>query len=367
MQRKKWKILTATSEGGLKMPYNANWNINHLTDDTLAAFVLNVGHGDAIVIRFPVVDGTITCGVVDCYLYDKTRAALQLLGVDKIAFMCATHPHRDHSLGFANLIDWCVQNNIEVEQLWDSGFRHVSLDHYNLIRCLQRNSQIPFLRITSGFETIINKVRVLTMAPSISLKNRYDTFGTNINNASIVLKLEYPAKDIAKYYRNAAIFSDEDLAEEEKIAQNTIILSGDAQFDSWAHLTQEFPQQTRYSSTNRGQMIPWRPWSQVTHKPVRSQVIKIPHHMSKNGISYEVLDNIHAKYALVSCHNDHLHTCPHDLTVSATQEVRNCEIYYTGNQNVNLRGGTIAVLFNGDGAEPDLYCLRESSGQDAPI
>ena len=137
------------------MPYHANWNINHLTDDTLAAFVLNVGHGDAIVIRFPVVDGTITCGVVDCYLYDKTRAALQRLGVDKIAFMCATHPHRDHSLGFANLIDWCVQNNIEVEQLWDSGFRHVFLDHYNLIRCLQRNSQIPFLRITSGFETII--------------------------------------------------------------------------------------------------------------------------------------------------------------------------------------------------------------------
>jgi len=350
------------------MPYHANWNRNDLTHDTLGVFVLNVGHGDAIVVRFPVVDGnTVVCGVVDCYLYDKTRAALEALGANKIAFMCATHPHKDHSLGFANLIDWCVQNNKEIEQFWDSGFRHVSLDHYNLIRCLQRNSHIPFLRITSGFEMTINKVRVLAMAPSISLKNRYDTFGTNINNASIVLKLEYPAKDIAKYYRDAEVFSDEALAEEEKIAQNTIILSGDAQFDSWSHLTQEFPQQSRYKSSNRGQMIPWRPWSQVTHKPVLSQVIKIPHHMSKNGISYEVLDNIHAKYALVSCHDDHLHSCPHDLTVSATKEVKNCEIYYTGNRNVNLRGGTIAVLFKGDGNEPDLYCLRESVSQNAPI
>lgn len=349
------------------MPYHENWDINNITDNTLAVFVLNVGHGDAIVIRFPVTDDTIVGGVVDCYNFEKTFAALDSLGVNKIDLMCATHPHKDHIYGFEDLIGECKTRSITIKQFWDSGFRHVSVDHYDLIRCLQKNPQITFLKITSGFEITINKVRVLAMAPSISLKNRYDTFGTNINNASIVLKMEYPAKDIAKYYQKPKVYSDEDLSEEEKIEQNTIILGGDAQFDSWARLTQEFPQQTRYKGSHRGQFITWKPWKQVTHKPMRSQVIKMPHHMSKNGISYEVLNSIEAKYAIASCNDTHLYSCPHDLTVKAAEEVKNCEIYYTGNLDPNLRGGTIAVLFQGDGQEPDLYCLGESVDNNAPI
>jgi beta-lactamase superfamily II metal-dependent hydrolase len=349
------------------MPYKGSWNSSALNDDMLAVFVLNVGHGDAIVVRFPTVDDSIICAVVDCYLYNKTKEALKSLHADSIAFMCATHPHSDHMLGFEDLIEWCLSSHVAIDQFWDSGFRHVTSYHYDLIRCLQKHPEIAFLRLTSGFEITINGVRVLALAPSIRLKNKYDTFGTEINNASIVLKLEYPAKDVAKYYAKPHVYSDGNLAEEEKIQQNTMILGGDAQFDSWAHLVQEFPQQTRYKSTNRGQFIPWKDWSMVTHKPFLSQVLKVPHHMSKNGISYEILNNIRPKYAIVSCSDTHKHNCPHPLTIDAAREVNGCKTFFTGNRNSALRYGTIAVLFSGDGSEPEVYSMHEAVDDDAPI
>ncbi len=351
------------------MPFHKGWNQNALTKDKLAVFVLNVGHGDAIVVRFPSIDNEVVCAVVDCYSSEKVTDALQKLNADRIAFMCATHPHSDHTRGFESLIEWCLDNNnnVAIDQFWDSGFRHVSVFHYDLIRCLQRHPEIPFLRLTSGFEVTINTVRVLVLAPSIRLKNKYDTFGTEINNASIVLKLEYPAKDVAKYYQKAEVFSDDDLAEEEKLEQNTMILGGDAQFDSWAHLVQEFPQQTRYQSTNRSQLMPWRSWREVTHQPFVSQVLKVPHHMSKNGISYEVLNNIRPGYAVVSCSASHLHNCPHPLTILAADEVRGCQAIFTGHKDSSKCSGTLAVLFSGDGSDPDVYAMGEAVDKSAPI
>ena len=348
------------------MPYHNQWTPNALMDNKLGVFVLNVGHGDAIVIRFPVLDGRVLCAVVDCYNSAKVQHFLTRLGATALPFVCATHPHSDHMLGFQSMIEWC-DDRLPVAQFWDCGFRHVTTYHYNLIRCLQQRPAISFMRITSGFEVTVNGVRVLALAPSIQLRNKYDTFGTSINNSSIVLKLEYPARDMAMYYAKTDVYSDDDLAQEEKVAQNTMILSGDAQFDSWAHLTQEYPQQTRYRGSNRGQMIPWRNWSRLTHKPLRSQVLKVPHHMSKNGISYEVMESIRAKYALVSCSNKHLHTCPHQLTIDAANEVKGCQTYYTGNRKAQRRSGSIAVLFEGDGSDPDVYGMGDTVSAMPPL
>ena len=47
--------------------------------------------------------------------------------------------------------------------------------------------------------------------------------------------------------------TDEALAEEERLKQHSIILGGDAQFDAWAKITEEFPELQH--TGNRGQMI----------------------------------------------------------------------------------------------------------------
>lgn len=354
----------------------------NLKDDVLAIVVLNVGDGDSIIARFPTkysADGKVTAAVIDCYNSGKTIAALKSLGVERLSFICATHPHYDHTAGILSLMKWCAKNNVEIEQFWDSGFRHVSKTHYNIIKYLRNNRHISCIQPTSGYETAINRVRVQVLSPSIHLKNRYDTFGTNINNASIVIKLEYPHKDIALPFLSEQDVSDEALSENEKIPQSTVMLGADAQFDAWAKITEEFPQLIR--TENRLKMIDdeWR----YKYKPLTCQVMKVPHHMSKNGISFEVLDKINPKYVIASCKNreDSQHDFPHDLTVMAVKELRDKKgekdpasyIKYTGHDDENQRAGTVVAILRepAEGKKrppkPLVYGLGDTVGKDAPL
>jgi len=337
-----------------------------IKDESLVIVTLNVGDGDAVLVRFPPAHGKKTGAVVDCYKGDKTIAAIQDLGIAKLNFVCATHPHYDHTAGMSKLIKWCLQNDVEICEFWDSGFRHVSKTHYNLIRLLEENPSIKVVSPTSGFETIINKVRVLVLSPSMYLKNRYDTFGTNINNASVVLKLEYPVRDIAKFFLKEEEASDAELEEVESIKQNTVILGADAQFDAWAQITQEFPELVH--TDNRGQMIDPK---KKRFKPLRCQVFKVPHHMSKHGATLQVVETLLPRYTIASCAKNSGYGFPHELAVMAVEELRHDAtdkgIRYTGHPDTGLSGGTIVAILNGGSKKPKVVSLGDDVSEDAPI
>ncbi len=339
-----------------------------IRDESLVVTVLNVGDGDAVVVRFPPAHGEKVGAVIDCYKADKTIAALKDLGIKKLKFVCATHPHYDHTAGMAKLIKWCLDSSdgIKIGEFWDSGFRHVSKTHYNLIRLLEDKPEVKVFYPTSGFETIINKVRVLVLSPSMYLKNRYDTFGTNINNASIVLKLEYPARDIAKFYRDTKAVSDKALEEEDNIKQNTVILGGDAQFDAWAKITQEFPELVH--TDNRGQMIDPK---KKRFKPLRCQVFKVPHHMSKHGATLQVVETLRPRYTIASCSEDSEYGFPHELAVKSVEELRADKadkgVRYTGHHTPGVASGTVVAILNGGKTRPKVVGLGETVDQDAPI
>ncbi len=338
----------------------------YMNDTTLSVAVLNVGDGDAVIVRFPFKYGGKACAVVDCYNAEKTIEALKSLGAETIPFICATHPHSDHTLGMRKLIKWCLSEGIKIDQFWDSGFRHVSKIHYDLIELLRENPTIQVIFPTSGYETVINRVKITVLSPSIMLKNRYDTFGTNINNASIVLKLEYPPKDIAQYYQSADKVSDEALAEEEKLDQHSVILGADAQFDAWARITEEFPELQHTS--NRGQMI--NP-EVIEHKPLRCKILKVPHHMSKHGISLEVIETLNPRYAIASCSNTSKHGFPHELTVMAVKDNRKKQkddgIRFTGHRDAEKRSGTVVALLREKAKNPLIYGLEEPVSKSAPF
>lgn len=340
----------------------------YMKNTTMAVVTLNVGDGDAIILRFPKKQGEgVCCAVVDCYKADKTFKALKALNTETIPFICATHPHSDHTRGISKLIRLCRNDGITIKQFWDSGFRHVSKIQYDLIKLLRELNDIDLIYPTSGYETVINTVKIKILSPSIQLKNRYDTFGTNINNASIVLKLEYPPKDIAPYYQTKESVPDNVLAKEEQIKQYSVILAGDAQFDAWARITEEFPELKK--TGNRGQMIDP---DVIEHQPLRCQVLKAPHHMSKHGISLETLEILHPRHVIASCSNRSRHGFPHELTVLAVRDIReNPEkddgIYYTGHRLSNKRSGTIVALFRKEVSRPNIFCLRESVTKSAPL
>ena len=338
----------------------------NLKAGTLAIFLLNVGDGDAIIVKFPDENGQKTCAVIDCYDAGKTIAALQKIKPHKIAFICATHPHYDHTKGLQELIEYCLDNHLPVAQFWDSGFRHVSKTHYLLIKAIQKNPGIQFITPTSGYQCTINLVQVMVLSPSIHLKNRYDTFGVNINNASIVLKLEYPPKEFAQYFLPPNEVSDKDLAENEKLQQRTVILGGDAQFDAWAKITDEFPELIR--TENRGKLIDS---DVIKHRPLRCQVLKMPHHMSKHGISLEVLETIRPQFALASCASQSKHGFPHELTVMAMEDVwkqkSDKKLRFTGHRTKELRSGTIVALLDKNRKNPLVYSLGEAASKPAPL
>ncbi|HPQ69002.1 MAG TPA: hypothetical protein PKW95_07720 [bacterium] len=343
-----------------------------LTSEALCLITLNVGDGDSLVVRFPPAHSESKNGgakkiigaVIDCNNADKTIDALRKLKIDELAFVCATHPHADHTIGLKGVIQWCLQNNVKIHQFWDSGFRHVSKIHYDLIKLLNENSEIKFVRPTSGYETIINMVRVQVLSPSILLKNRYDTFGTNINNASIVIKLEYPTTDIAEPFGKKPTQKDleeKNISGYNPLKQNTIILGGDAQFDAWARVTEEFPELVKTS--NRGQLIDP---DAMTYRPLRCQVLKVPHHMSKHGISLEVLETIKPGAALASCADKSKHGFPHQITVLAAEDIKK-KVYYTGHHQADLRSGTLVTVVKGDGGKPKIFALGEPAASPAPL
>lgn len=63
--------------------------------------------GESILFFLRTDEGVIYSGVVDCYTYKSINKTIDLLkkeNIEKIDFLCWTHPHDDHSLGIDKLL-----------------------------------------------------------------------------------------------------------------------------------------------------------------------------------------------------------------------------------------------------------------------
>jgi beta-lactamase superfamily II metal-dependent hydrolase len=249
--------------------------------DELALFVLNVGDGDGIVLRLPDDDGGESYAVIDAYSGKKTVGLLDALGARDLRFVCATHPHIDHIAGLGAVLkrfDGCVR------AFWDAGFRHTSVTYGALMEEVERQ-RIALLRPTSGFETYVGKTRISVLSPSIYLRNRYDTYGVDANNASIVLRIAYPERPPNEDY------PAEDEAEASLAAPSpptrTLILGGDAQTDAWGRVFDEFPHFVN-DQENWARAIRVR----TGRQPLACDFFKVSHHGSKHGVNLELIERL---------------------------------------------------------------------------
>lgn len=176
------------------------------------------------------------------------------------------------------------------------------------------------------------------------------------------MKLEYPPKDIAPYYLDKDAADKKAEEAEDKLSQSTVILGADAQFDAWAQITDDFPELVRTS--NRGQMIDPK---KIKHAPLKCQVLKVPHHMSKHGITLEVLEKMSPNYTITSCSKASKHGFPHEITWLAAKDVSGKPashegILFTGHKERDLRSGTIVATFSEDRKRPRVFRLKEEAG-----
>ena len=262
--------------------------------DDLVIHFLNVGLGDNIILELPAdSNGNREYGLVDCYNDYKTLDYLGKLlnkptgSTDKIRlrFICATHPHSDHIRGISK-----VMENTVCKEFWDSGFRHNSLTYSRILKTVWEK-KIRMLRVSSGMEWYFGRVRVTALSPSVLLRNRYGTYGVDMNNASIVLRIEHTRENSvlmqsSKYIGNSSIEA------EKKAGRSVVILAGDAEFDSWSHICQEYPKIERTS----------------THKPLvrkmvnnlSSSLVKVAHHGSMHSTPLDVYEKMHPQKAIIS-------------------------------------------------------------------
>lgn len=302
-----------------------------LADSDLAVFVLNVGDGDAIVIRFPRQDGRPpSFAVVDSFDGAKSVALIEALAEPEPAHLrlvCATHPHWDHISGLRRILN---HFSGAVDEFWDSGFRFTSATYRDLMESVvdhSKRSGLRLLRPTSGFETFHAGAALTVLSPSIALRNRFDTHGVDINNASIVLRIAYPVPEPSLDYPGR---DSEVPSRDEADRRRTVILGGDAQTDAWSSVLGEFPHLDPDE----------RSWARAIgarggQHPLHAHFFKVSHHSSKRGINLELLERFGDRASggpssgpalmAISCASgrDSHHGFPHRVCQGLLREVRN--------------------------------------------
>jgi len=156
-----------------------------------------------------------------------------------------------------------------------------------VMRALEENQHIGYTQPTSGMTRYVSNIRIMALSPAIGLRNRFDSYGVEINNSSISLKVEFPASRVEQRDKNRLYVR----------IRNTqsLILGGDAQTMSWSQVLVDFPDLQPDNSPIAKQLR-----MALGSNPLSAQVFKVSHHASKHGINLELVELVKPTFSLVS-------------------------------------------------------------------
>ncbi|MFX0107897.1 MAG: ComEC/Rec2 family competence protein, partial [Candidatus Hodarchaeota archaeon] len=232
--------------------------------------ILSIKNADCIIIQLPATDGRKHIGLIDCGNSGYAKRYFNRLGFqpDRIQFIVATHPHRDHIVGLRPMLRYFADKEWDIGGFWDSGYPHGGDTYDDLITEVEKlipNRLIYPKEDAEPFEFGLVKVHVLSPTKSGEYPGGY------INNSSIVLMIEYEGAKL--------------------------LLGGDAQYASWSKVI-----------------------NGMKSGLVDSNLLKVPHHGSRRGSSYELIhDFITPNVAVITgnrplgskCEDEETHCFPH--------------------------------------------------------
>jgi hypothetical protein len=261
--------------------------------DDLVYFLVNVGDGDTQLVLCPAdTDGTRAAIVVDIATRRKLPSLLTALAEaslfkerdDPFPLVVGTHPHEDHIGGMSEFLD---RFGRLIREYWEPGYYHPSASYFETMRALEEQQWIQHSQPTSGFSRFIGNVRITVLAPTIVLRNRFDSYGVTINNSSIALKVDFPAARVEQ--------RDKERRYLRLRRTQSLLLGADAQTLSWGQVMSDFPE-LRPSDSPVAKALRMAMGSD----PLRSQIFKVPHHASKHGVTLELVEMIRPRLSLVS-------------------------------------------------------------------
>jgi len=266
----------------------------------MCLFACNVGDGDAQVLLLPHDEtfGGRRAIVVDAGRTKKVPSLLMALAsagllptgddgeltASAIPLVVATHPHRDHIMGLAELLR---DHGHAVDELWEPGYYHPTPDYLDMMRELETQTHIVYAQPCSGLRRFIGNVAVTVLSPSIHLRNRFDTYGVEINDASISLRIEYPAGRVIERTEGRQLVKQPNVA--------SVVLGADAQTLSWSFVLTDFPN-IAHSNTAAAHAIGAATGGDL----LGADVFKVSHHASKHGVNLELVERIRPKTTIVS-------------------------------------------------------------------
>ena len=337
----------------------------------LVHFVVNVGDGDTQLILLPEEKGSRKAIVVDVVSGDKLAgliAVLQqsgLLGNEEgaLALVVATHPHADHISGMANFLTTHAEL---IGEFWEPGYYLATPTYFKMMEVLAELDGVAHSQPTSGTTRFIDQVKVTVLAPGIGLKNRYDSYGIDVNNSSIALKVEFPAR---RYYKR------EDDGSYTKLPNGaSLVLGADAQTASWSQVMVDFPQLVASGSAVAKALRKAR-----GVEPLKANVFKVPHHASKHGLNLELVEELKPDVSLVSSVREKgSYNFPHLVALEALREGIeptaqkgtahkddfDLGIHFTsGKDDTGADLGTIAVVLSPSGQRRDVWRFGETAGE----
>lgn len=238
---------------------------------------LNIGQGDSQVIQLP----TGQTIVIDSG--DRGSPTVEMLkgyGIEEIDLLIATHPHADH---IGEMRD--IMRSFRVKEFWDAGVPHTTKTYLDMLE--ERKSRgIKFVKPRRGEKREIGDAHIEVFNPSNDLPN------TNINNASIVVKLTY--------------------------GETSFLFTGDAEVEAWEQMIDSIGDR------------------------LQADLLKAAHHGSSDGTTGQILDAVRPTVITISCAagNDYHHPHPRvvNLLRGRSQSIR---LYRTD------IGGTITAVSDG--------------------
>lgn len=303
----------------------------HLAGDFLASiqphhlvlFVMNVGDADQQVLLLPEdPTGRRRLIVVDVARKRKTEGLISALEQAQlippaapqgdspdgsIPLVVASHPHSDHIGGMA---DFLSNEQSRISEFWDPGYFHTTQAYHSMMAQVEANPFLTYAQPTAGYRRWIGSALVTVLAPSVLLRNRFDTYGTEINDSSITLRIEFPAARVVLRGDGRELVENPNTT--------AVILGADAQTTSWAFVATDFPElHTRDNEAAKAIK------AAQGADGLRAKVMKVSHHGSKHGVNLELIERINPALMLVSSTaNGAKYHFPHLLGQEALREAR---------------------------------------------
>ena len=230
------------------------------THGNLEVWFFDVGQGDAILIRTPSDHQILIDGGPDNTILQKLGNVLPFW--DKsLDFVALTHPHADHLTG---LLEVAQRYNVEHFLISGVGCSNALCDEWQKELGQEPNKT---LKATVGQKIEFDDgVKIEVLAPTDEMLRN-----GNLNNTSVVLRLSYKKFD--------AIFS------------------GDAESDEQDAILGE-------------------------SKNLQSEVYKIPHHGSENGVNLNFFQAVSPEVAVISVGKDNPYGHPHQAALELFSKIK---------------------------------------------